>query len=126
MKENELDELLAESFSEEDRDLLKKLSHDPSVFEMIGDSYRGRNRWINIYATLWIFLFLGGAVWCGFQFAATDPEATKEIIGYGIGCAFCILVTGLLKMWFWLEMHRNAITREIKRLELTIIGVSGD
>ncbi|MDF1657979.1 MAG: hypothetical protein P1U58_10230 [Verrucomicrobiales bacterium] len=124
MKEEELDQLLTESFSEEDRKLLKKLSHDPSVFEMIGDSFRGRNRWITVYATIWIFIFLGGAIWCGMQFAAPETDTTKEIVGWGIGAAFCIMVVGLLKMWFWLDMHRNAIVREIKRLELAISGMS--
>lgn len=120
MKEEELDQLLTDSFSKEDRDLLKKLSHDPSVFEMIGDSFRGRNRWITIYASIWILIFLGGAVWCGMKFAAPETDTTKEIVGWGIGSAFCIMVVGMLKMWFWLDMHRNAITREIKRLELAI------
>ena len=124
MKEEELDQLLTESFSEEDRDLLRKLSQDPSIFEMIGDSFRGRNRWLTVYATVWIFLFLGGAIWCGLQFAAAETTSTKEIVGWGIGSAFCIMVVGMLKMWFWLDMHRNAITREIKRLELAIAGLS--
>lgn len=124
MKEEELDQLLNDSFSDEDRALLKKLSQDPSVFEMIGDSFRGRNRWITVYATIWIFIFLGAAIWCGMQFASPETDTTKEIVGWAIGTAFCIMIVGLLKMWFWLDMHRNAITREIKRLELAISGLS--
>jgi hypothetical protein len=26
----------------------------------------------------------------------------------------------ILKIWFWMEMHKNAVLREVKRLELQI------
>lgn len=120
MKEEELDQLMHDSFSEEDRELVRKFSQDPSVFEMIGDSYRGRNRWLSLYATFLILLFFGGAIWCGFRFADANAETTKEIVGWAVGMVLCVVTLGMLKLWFWLEMQRNAVVREIKRLELAI------
>lgn len=120
MKEEELDQLMHDSFSQEDRELVRKFSGDPSVFEMIGDSYRGRNRWLSVYATMLILVSLGGAIWCGIRFAGAEAGDVKELVGWAIGMVICVVLIGMLKLWFWLEMQRNAITREIKRLEITI------
>jgi len=123
MKEEELDQLMHESFSDEDRKMLQSISQDPSVFEMIGDSFRGRNRWITVYATVWIIAFLVGAIWCGFRLADPETESVKEIVSWAAGLVGCVMVVGLLKIWFWLDMHRNALTREIKRLELAVASL---
>jgi hypothetical protein len=34
------------------------------------------------------------------------------------------LWVAMLKMWFWLEMQRFFVTREIKRLELQVANLS--
>lgn len=33
---------------------------------------------------------------------------------------FCMLVVGLMKVWFRQEMQRHAVTRELKRMELQV------
>ena len=33
---------------------------------------------------------------------------------------FGMLGIGQMKMWYWMQMNRNALAREIKRLELQV------
>ena len=122
MKENEIDDLVRDALCEEDRELFDNYAGDMSVFEMIGKSFRGRNRWLTIYAFVWTFAFLGLAIWCGVRFFQLDSEtaSTKELIGWAVGFSFSVMTVGLLKIWFWLDMQRHATTREIKRLELAV------
>ena len=37
-----------------------------------------------------------------------------------IGFVFCINAVAMLKLWYFMEMNKNAVTREVKRLELQI------
>ncbi len=123
MKENnEIDDIVRDALGAEDRKLFDKYSGDMSVFEMIGESFRGRNRWLTVYAFVWTFAFLGLAIWCGVRFFQLDATTatTKEMIGWAVGFSFSMMTVGLLKIWFWLDMQRHATTREIKRLELAI------
>ncbi len=130
MKDNELDKMVREALGEEDRELFEKYNSDMSVFEMIGESFRGRNRWLTIYAFLWTFAFLGLAIWCAVKFYGLDADtaSTKELIGWAVGFSFSMMTVGLLKIWFWLDMQRHATTREIKRLELAVaqLAATGD
>ncbi len=118
--DTELDHALRDTFSEEDRALLEKYASEPGVYEMLAELFRGRNRWLTIVAFIYTLVFLGLAVWCAVQFFATDPAATKALIGWAAGFSVSIMVVGLIKIWFWLDMQRHAATREVKRLELAV------
>jgi Na+/proline symporter len=123
MNDMEPNQLLHDSLSEEDRDLLRKLSKDPSVLDLIGDTFRGRNRWLTIYATIWILIFFAGAIFCLVRFFSAETDSLKEVVGWAAGTILCMIMVGLLKLWFWLEMHRNSLLREIKRLELAVATI---
>ncbi len=118
--ENELDTALQDAFQEEDRDLLKKYAAEPAVYEMLAQSFRGRNRWLSILAFVYTLGFFALAVWCALRFFGTDPDAYKAQIGWAAGFVASFMVVGFIKVWFWLDMQRYAAAREIKRLELAI------
>jgi uncharacterized membrane protein YciS (DUF1049 family) len=42
------------------------------------------------------------------------------MIGWSTGFLFCCLGTMMMKLWWWAQMDKNSLTREIKRLELQI------
>jgi uncharacterized Rmd1/YagE family protein len=39
----------------------------------------------------------------------------------GVALAF-FFVFGVLKIWFWLEIHTNRVLREVKRVELLLLS----
>ena len=39
---------------------------------------------------------------------------------WGGGAAIGLTALAMVKMWFWMELEKNAIVREVKRLELQV------
>jgi hypothetical protein len=46
------------------------------------------------------------------------------MILWGAATAFCIGIVTTIKIWFWLEMARHSILREIKRLQLKVVRLA--
>ncbi len=67
---------------------------------------------------VYIFVFFGLTIMTAVQFFKV--ETTREMIAWAIGFVFCINAVAMLKMWYFMEMNKNAVTREVKRLELQI------
>ena len=42
------------------------------------------------------------------------------MIGWATGFLSLFLWVVMMKIWFWLELLRNSVTREVKRLELQV------
>ena len=65
------------------------------------------------------FVAIGGyAAWRLLH--ATD---VREMLGWSLLATFVMLSLALVKLWFWLEMQRNAVVREVRRLELQIASL---
>ena len=46
------------------------------------------------------------------------------MIAWSTAFVWGVLTIVLMKIWFWLEINKNGLTREIKRLELQIAHLS--
>ena len=66
-----------------------------------------------------IFMFL--AVFCGWRFL--HRLDTEEALAWAVGFGFCMFVVGGLKVWFWMEMNKNRVLRELKRIELRLAAL---
>jgi len=98
------------------------LPEDPSVWSMIGTIFRGRNGWMGFVAFLYVFVFMGLAVWFGFSFFGTEALGAK--LGWGLGAVACFMAVGHLKLWMYMEMNKRALLREVKRMELQVAILS--
>jgi hypothetical protein len=47
-----------------------------------------------------------------------------DMLRWGAGSALAFVGIALIKVWFWLELERNAIVREVKRLELQVASLA--
>lgn len=119
MKTNDskLDTLIRDALSAEDRELFDRLG-EPSLTELMTESYRGRLRWMNVCATIVTFAFFALAVVSVVKIL--QAEEVAEMIRWGLGFASGLAVSLALKVWFWLDMQRHALSREIKRVELAV------
>jgi hypothetical protein len=54
-----------------------------------------------------------------------DEENANNLLLWIAGFFFCFIVMSMLKLYSWMAMDRNAILREMKRLELQISSLSG-
>jgi hypothetical protein len=117
-----LDEEILEALSPAEASLLEPFRNDPPIFEMLIETFRGRNRWLNGLAFMFTFIGLAMVAVAGYQFF--QAESTRAMIAWATCFLWFVVWVAMLKMWFWLEMQRNSITREIKRLELQVAHLS--
>ena len=68
-------------------------------------------------------VFVGLSVVCAVQFF--NAEGIREMILWAGAFGFSLLAVMANKIWYWMELNKNAIKREIKRLELQIARLAG-
>jgi hypothetical protein len=117
-----LDERIRESLSADDRDLLAQIDADDSLYRDLIATFQGRMRWMNILSSIIGFILFGVALACAWQFTMeTEP---RGMLMWGAGAALAISGSTMIKVWFWMEIQKNAIVREIKRVELQVANLA--
>ncbi len=120
---NDLDKKIREALRKEDAELYKEFEDQPSVFEMLMETCRGRHRWLNMLGAFWTLVFVVLGVLAAVKFF--NAEAVRDIVMWAAACIVCVSAVSMLKIWYFLEINKNALTREIKRLELQIARLAG-
>ena len=120
---NELDKAIQESLRKEDAELFKDFGEEPSMFAMVMETFQGRHRWLVMMTVFWTLVFMVLAVLSGIRFFRA--EATRDLMMWAAACIVCLSAVSMMKVWFWMELNKNSITREIKRLELQIARLAG-
>lgn len=122
MKENSenIDELIKQALSEEESEILERLG-EQSIFDQMMATFQGRMKWVAIYSAFIMVIIFALSVYSFIQFL--DAEELREMILWGAGMGIGMMSVGLLKTWHWMQMDKNTILREIKRLELHIVSL---
>ena len=124
MKTNmeDIDKLIKETLTKEEAKFYDSLE-EQNVLQMVGGLFHGKNKWIMFLMNIMTLIFFGLFIYCAIQFINAD--ITNEIIKWAVFGLFFMLVVSMLKMFAWMQMDKNALLREIKRLELQISSLSG-
>lgn len=123
MKESDsVDTIIREALTADEARFYDSLG-EPSVHEMLLGVFEGKRRWLAILATVYTFVFFGVAVWAGFEFFGA--EGTRDMLMWLGIFMFSMLAVSMLKMWYYMEMNRNQIMRELKRMELQLTHLMG-
>ena len=115
---SDLDDKIREALNKEDAELFENFGSEVSVYEMLMETFRGRHRWLSILGVFWGIVFMVLGVLSGINFF--KAEATRDIVVWASATAFCLMAVSMMKIWYWMELNKNAVTREVKRLELQI------
>ena len=118
----DIDKLIKETLTQEEARFYEELN-EQNVFQMIGGVFQGKNKWIMILMNIMTLLFFGLFTYCIVQFF--ESEITKDLIKWGGGTLVFLLGVSMLKIFAWMQMDKNALLREIKRLELQVSSLSG-
>ncbi len=116
-----IDELIKEALTEEESKFYDKLD-EQNVFEMLGGLFQGKNKWIMILMNFVMLIVFGLLIYSVVQFFNT--EVTNELIRWSLAIITFLLIISMLKMFLWMQMDKNSIKREIKRMELQISTLS--
>lgn len=113
----EFDQTIRKALSEEDRAFLAKLDKETPIDEVLS-TFKGRWAYLNVFAAIITFASFGFFVYAVMQMMGA--EGVRETVLWATGALISALFVAMLKMWFWMEMHRNQMLRELKRLELQV------
>jgi hypothetical protein len=117
---NELDRAIRQSLSAEDAELLERV--DPSLRQQVLATFEGQLRWLNAAGWVAGFVLFGVAGWMTWRFIYAPT--LEEMLRWGAGAALGFAGLALIKMWFWMELQKNAIMREVKRLEVQVASLA--
>ncbi len=121
-KETEkIDELIKETLSQEEAKFYDELE-EKNLIGKIGDVYRGKMGWLAITMNIVHLIIFILFVYCIVQFLNT--EEINMLIKWASAGFLCMIAMGMLKLYVWMQMDKNDILREIKRLELQVSGMA--
>ncbi len=115
----DIDKKIREQLAQEKALLSQQKSPDASLFAMLGDAYKGRLGGWMVLMSIIALLLSGLMLWSGYQFFFV-VESVQELIRWGVTLLLSSMMQIAIKMWTFNEVNRNALQREIKKLELAI------
>ncbi len=124
MKTNmeDIDKLIRESLTEEEAKFYDDLN-EQGVIGMLRGLFVGKNWWLILIMNIMTVIFAALFVYCIVSFFTTSD--TNELIKWGFGSLVFLFGMGFLKVFAWMQMDKNALLREIKRLEIQVSSLSG-
>lgn len=124
MKTNmeDIDQLIKDTLSQDEAKFYDALE-EQNIFQMVMGIFKGKNKWIMLMMNVMTFIFFGLFIYCIVQFF--EVETTKELLKWGFGSIMFVLGVSMLKVFAWMQMDKNALIREMKRLELQIASLAG-
>ncbi|MHC5024136.1 MAG: DUF6768 family protein [Planctomycetota bacterium] len=114
----DLNDRIREALRADDEEALAELAAEPDLFEQVLQTFRGRGRVLVLGSMAFGILFMALAILCVVKFF--QAEAVQSMLAWALGFVFCLSAVMGMKIWYWMELQKNAITREIKRLEIQV------
>ena len=119
----EIDHLIRDALREEDAELLDKLGQDESIQDRITDLFRIKPRILLVMTILFTLVALAISFYSVLRFY--NAPDMREMLFWGAVTFACLAAIGAVKIWGWVEMSKNSVIREIKRLELQTAYLAG-
>ena len=116
-----IDELIKETLSQEEAKFYDELD-EQNMFGKLGEVYKGKMGWLAIIMNIVHLLVFVVFIYCLVQFFNT--EETNMLIKWASAGFLCMVFMGMLKLYVWMQMDKNDILRELKRLELQVSGLA--
>tara|TARA_R110002051_G_scaffold197582_1_gene265071 strand:+ start:13167 stop:13553 length:387 start_codon:yes stop_codon:yes gene_type:complete len=113
----EVDQLIKEALTTEEAKFYDHLD-EQNMLQMFGGIFDGKNKWLIVIMNVVTFVALGFLIYCIVQFF--EAEDTMLLIKWGMGGVICMMLMSMIKIFMWMQMDKNSIIRELKRLELQL------
>lgn len=121
MKNEDIDKLIKETLSEEEAKFYDKLE-EQNLFGMFAGLFKGKTKWLIVIMNIVNLVAFFLLIYCIIQFL--NSEETNELIKWASAGFICLIVGGMIKLYSWMQMDRNSLLREIKRLEIQVSSLS--
>lgn len=107
----------------EGREAVVPPAEEPPLWGQVTDMFRGRLRWVSWLVAaggLAFTVFTVVSVVCFFR-----AESPKEMLAWAGGFGLGLIAVSFSRLWFWLLFHRNAVLREVRRVERQLARLEG-
>ena len=121
-KKENIDDLIKQALTEEESEILERLGEERNIFEQLLSNFQGKMKWISLYIAFMILVFFILFIYSLVQFLNAEDLRLMMMWGAAMGGSF--LTVGMLKMWQWMQMDKNTLLREIKRLEFHLVSLN--
>lgn len=115
--DNDSDRIIRKALAQDEAETFGA-AHDPSMASLLTETFRGRNRLLAVAGVAVNTILVVIAVYTLTRFGATHD--VREMLLWGGAALLSIALILAVKIWYWLEMVRLALTRDLKRLELRV------
>lgn len=112
----DIDKKLREQLNKESEQLDDLLSADRGLFGRIIDSYHSSMSFWIVYSLFFATLIGAVLCFCAYQFFMAGD--LKDMVFWATLSLACMIVMAPLKLWLLNESGRQAVLREIKRMEI--------
>ncbi|MBT8271069.1 MAG: hypothetical protein HKO90_05310 [Flavobacteriaceae bacterium] len=119
-KEN-IDDIIKKALNEEEARFYDELD-EQNLFQMVGGLFSGKLKWFIVMMNVIMVAVFVLLVYCLIQFFNTDDIGT--MLRWGAISAISLIAIAMLKLFAWMQMNKNVLMREIKRLELQLSAIS--
>jgi hypothetical protein len=114
----DLDSLIDEALSAEQRDLMRSIGQEPGFFGQASQLFGGKLGWVNLLMmVVQAVIFVAGAYAAWEFFQATEPVAQLR---WGLPAAVLLILATMIKLAMWPEIQANRVIRALKRVELQL------
>ena len=113
----ELDQIIKETLTNEEAEFYNRLD-EQNLLQKVGGLFHGKMKWFFVLMNIVMVIIFVILVYCVIQFFNT--QLINELIQWGVGIIICMSAISMLKLFSWMQMDKNDILRELKRLELQI------
>ena len=121
MNKEDIDKLIEESLNEDEVSFYNDLE-EKGLFKQWFGLYKGAFKGWAILITTMQLILTALTFYLGYAFFTED--LSTDLIHFG-GLFFIVFISvAMLKLWHWMQMDKNSILREMKRIEFQIAVLS--
>lgn len=119
-----IDERIRSVLEDQGREVDDLKVEEKGLFPMLFRVFTGGlARWA-AFGMVLTLVFVGLTVWCGYQFFTA--ASVDDRVFWGVLAAVAFHAVSMFKFWFFMEMNRHSITREVKRVEIALARLGED
>lgn len=118
---NNLDARIREALEQEDNAMEEATRAEAGVWELYFSTMKGRNRVFGLLVNFWFVVFTIVLFYCMYRYF--QVEELRLAITWGLGVVLSAMIIMSMKVWVWMEMQKNSVLREVKRVELQLARI---
>ena len=120
-EKEKIDKLIKETLSQEEAKFYDELE-EQNLIGKLGETLKGKTGWLVIVMNIMNLVFFVLFIYCCVQFFKVDE--TDGLIQWAVAGFLCWSFMAFIKLYIWMQMDKNDILRELKRLELQVSVLS--